>query len=50
MHLGEIPNISGMVSPIGTRQAANDSARIGLCADILVLYKVEVKIMRAIMI
>ena len=38
---GKIPNMSGTVSPIRTRQAANKSARVGLCGN--VLYKVDVK-------
>ena len=34
--LGKIPDISEAVtSPIGTRQAAKDSARIRLCGDVL---------------
>jgi len=33
--------ISGTESPIGTKQAANDSARVGVCGD--VWYKAEVQ-------
>ena len=38
---GEISNVSGTVSPVGTGQVANDSSHIRLCSDIL--YMVEVK-------
>ena len=39
---GEISNVSRTVFLIGTRQAANDSAYVGLCGDLLYMRKVKI--------